>query len=122
MATSAAELSLAAFEAIVLQIEDVVTALEQALGASLSSLNVDGGPTANAWLVQLLANLSQRKITRTDVAELSAVGVAALAGAKIWQAATTATEFTPKLEPQLAKARRNRWNAAVKQVLDSATN
>ena len=122
MATGAAELSLAAFEAIVLQIEDVVTALEQALGTSLNSLNVDGGPTANGWLVQLLANLSQRKITRTDVAELSAVGVAALAGAKIWQAATTATEFTPKLEPQLAKARRNRWNAAVKLVLDSATN
>lgn len=124
MSTGVSQIARAGFEAVVLQIEDVVAALEQAIGLPLHTINVDGGPTSNAWLMQLLADLSQREIQRTEVAELSAIGVAALAGAKVWQQLPTPMvgEFHPELEPALAKERQSNWAGAVKQVIESARN
>jgi glycerol kinase len=124
LGSDASDLARAGFEAIVLQIEDVVYALEQAIENRVDQLRVDGGPTSNVWLMQLLADLSQREISRTDIAELSAIGVAALAAGAGWHAKTRleSTEFFPKLEPKLAENRRSSWAAAVRQVINSATN
>lgn len=122
LSAGAAEIARAGFEAIVLQIEDVIAALEQAIGVSLDVVRVDGGPTSNRWLMQLHADLSQRQISRTDIAELSAVGVAALAWQRSWQTSPTldSTIFNPKLEPKVASDRRSSWTAAVSQVISSA--
>lgn len=121
LSSGAVEIARAGFEAIVLQIEDVIAALEKAIGVSLDVVRVDGGPTSNQWLMQLHADLSQRQISRTDIAELSAVGVAALAWQSSWQTGPTleSTIFNPELEPKVASDRRSSWAAAVSQVISS---
>ena len=52
----------------------------QASGAPVESLLVDGGPTRNDQLMQFEADMIGVPVERTDVAELSALGVAHLAG------------------------------------------
>lgn len=117
LATGAPELAKAAFEAIALQIEDVVAAFESATATKVEALNVDGGPTSNNWLMQLQANLSQRRIIKNNVAELSATGVGALAfqvaGYKIADYQAQTTSFEPKIEPSQALARNHSWQAAL---------
>lgn len=78
-------LARAAFESIPLQIKDVLDRVA-ALGAGINQILVDGGPTTNRWLMQLQADITGRKIVRSDLAELSGTGVAHLAGisASIW--------------------------------------
>lgn len=114
------DLARAAAESIPLQIEDVLAAAD-AGGARIDRILVDGGPAGNDWLMQLQADLSQRDVVRPDVATLSALGVAYLAGvqAGIWTDADvlalprrTAT-FRPRLGADQSRQRRQRWLAAV---------
>ena len=117
LGTDAADLSLSAFEAICLQIEDVLAAVETVTGQPVPVANLDGGPTANHWLMQLMANLSQRRVSVSAIAELSAVGVAVFAA----RAAGLASElnlaanenYQPKVEATMANARKTNWDAAV---------
>jgi glycerol kinase len=79
------QLARAALESIAFQVEDVVAAIESATGR-VGTLLADGGPTANAVLMQLQADTSGRTVARSDTAELSALGAAHLAGraAGLW--------------------------------------
>ncbi|MGR6980645.1 FGGY family carbohydrate kinase [Testudinibacter sp. P27/CKL/0425] len=70
----------AAFESVIYQVADLFISMETSLGEKLKVLSVDGGPTKNRWLMQLQANLLQREIICSDVAEVSALGAAFLAG------------------------------------------
>lgn len=114
LAASRAELARAAFEAIVLQIDDVIAAVDAATGNRIEEVNVDGGPTSNEWLMQLMADLSQRKITRNDIPELSAIGVAKFSQANKSANAHTSS-YTPKISADQANARKVSWHEAVKQ-------
>src|SRR5262249_45360945 len=67
------QLARAALESIAFQVEDVVTAIERLTGR-VDTLMVDGGPTANATLMQLQADTSGRTVARSLAAELSALG------------------------------------------------
>ena len=69
----------AALDSITHQIADVVDAV-RASGAPVERLLVDGGPTRNDQLMQFEADMVGVPVERTDVAELSAMGVAQLAG------------------------------------------
>ena len=69
----------AALDSIAHQIADVVDAV-RASGAAVERLLVDGGPTRNDQLMQFEADMVGVPVERTDVAELSAMGVAHLAG------------------------------------------
>jgi glycerol kinase len=117
LATGAAELALAGFEAIALQIEDVLAAVESETGAKLLSVNVDGGPTSNDWLMQLQANLSQRTVVKNQIAELSAVGVAVFAaqaaGLLDTVPASNSISFTPQISADRVAARQATWHSAV---------
>ena len=117
LATDAADLAVAAFEAICLQIEDVVLAVERTTGQSLTRVSVDGGPTSNPWLMQLMADLSQRTIAVSPVAELSAVGAALLAvdAAGLEQSLElgSVVNYLPKVSAAQAADRKSRWDAAV---------
>ncbi|MGY4858190.1 FGGY family carbohydrate kinase [Cryobacterium sp. AP23] len=120
LGTGAADLARAAAESIPLQIEDVLAAAD-AGGARIDRIRVDGGPSGNDWLMQAQADLSHRDVIRPDVAALSALGVAYLAGvqAGIWTDADVlalprqATTFTPRLDPDQSRHRRQGWLAAV---------
>ncbi|MCU1445330.1 FGGY family carbohydrate kinase [Cryobacterium sp.] len=114
------DLARAAVESIPLQIEDVLAAVD-AGGARIDRILVDGGPAGNDWLMQLQADLSQRDVVRPDVAALSALGVAHLAGAQagIWSDADVlalprrTSTFRPRQDADQSRHRRQRWLAAV---------
>src|SRR5207253_6541526 len=75
-----AHLSRAALEAIVLQVRDVLTAMEADAGIKLKELRVDGGASANDLLMQLQADILNVPVVRPRVAETTALGAAYLAG------------------------------------------
>ena len=111
--TTKAHIARAALEGIVLQVMDVLNAMEADAGIKLRELRVDGGASANDLLMQLQADLLNVPVVRPKVAETTALGAAYLAGlavgywksqadiARQWQADK---RFTPAMKP----AARNR--------------
>lgn len=134
LATGLPQLARAAFESIALQIGDLLDAVDTANGTTGSTactdgnaghvpghVFVDGGPAANDWLLQLIADLTQREVIRSANASLSAVGAAAFGAREhdIWAAHTAGmtTKFAPKLSAELAATRIASWHAAVQRAL-----
>lgn len=72
------ELARAALESIAFQVEDVVAAVDRA-GERVAVVLADGGPSGNAALMRLQADLSGRTVERPRAGGLSAVGAARLA-------------------------------------------
>ncbi len=70
----------AAVESVPYQIKDVIVAMEADSGTPLTELKIDGGITSNQFVVQFLADLLERKVTHIDIADVSALGAAYLAG------------------------------------------
>ena len=70
----------AALESIPYQIKDVVGAMEQDSGIPLRQLRVDGGITANRFVMQLLADLLQSDVVNIEIQDVSALGAAYMAG------------------------------------------
>ena len=73
----------AALESIAYQVQDVAKAMEDDLGFPIKELMVNGGMTANEFVMQFLADLLEIKIRSGDMKEISALGAAFLAGLKI---------------------------------------
>jgi glycerol kinase len=74
-----AHLIRASLESIAFQIRDVIETMRSHPDFQLKTLMVDGGPTRNDWLMRFQADLLQTPVARSDTAELSALGAAALA-------------------------------------------
>ena len=86
----------ASLEAIAYQTADVLSAMESDTGISLTALNVDGGASANGFLMQFQADIVGRSIHRPVIRETTALGAAYLAG--------LAVEFWKDLD-EIKKAR-----------------
>lgn len=119
LGTGRAELARAAMESIALQIEDVLAAADAA-GHRVETILADGGPSANGWLMQLQADLSDRTVVRSGVVELSALGAAHLAGvsAGVWSeppAAADTASFDPAPPTDAVLATRAHWASAVER-------
>ncbi len=78
--TNRAHIVRAALESIALQVFDVVHAMEQDLRAEIARLCVDGGASANDFLMQFQADILGAQIVRPACAETTARGAAYLAG------------------------------------------
>ncbi|WP_114781716.1 FGGY family carbohydrate kinase [Botryobacter ruber] len=72
----------AALESIPYQIKDVIVAMEQDTGIALQELMVNGGITANKFVMQFLADLLERPVVNMGMPDVSALGAAYLAGLK----------------------------------------
>jgi glycerol kinase len=72
----------AALESIAYQIKDVIAAMEQDADLELEELLVDGGITANRFVLQFLADLLNRRIISMGMPDVSALGAAYMAGLK----------------------------------------
>lgn len=70
----------AALESIAYQTADVLRAMEQDSGLKLKSLRVDGGASANDFLMQFQADIINTKVHRPKCIETTALGAAYLAG------------------------------------------
>lgn len=124
LGTVQAHVARAAFDSIVLQVADVLSAADHASGSPIDTVLVDGGSSRNDWLMQQQADLGQRNIVRSSIAELSATGAAHLAGigCGVWTEADVAalarprTLFHPSLDLEAVRARRTRWLRAVQRA------
>ena len=70
----------AALESIAYQTCDVLHAMEEDTGLPLRELRVDGGASANNFLMQFQADIVDRTIRRPMIRETTALGAADLAG------------------------------------------
>jgi len=125
--TRAPQLIRAALEAIAFQVEDVVAAMDREAGP-VGTLLADGGPTANAALMQLQADTSGRRVEVARARELSALGAAHLAGrvADVWtrselEALDRARDVYEPAESAPSRHGRIRaWHAAVARARQGA--
>ncbi len=69
----------AGFEAMAFQVREVLEMMEAEVGIPCSLINVDGGPTKSPFLMQLVADILQRRICVSSLSECSAQG-AVMAG------------------------------------------
>lgn len=69
----------AVLESVAYQTQDVVQAMASDLGSPPKRLRVDGGMSANNWLMQFQANASGLPVERPKMIESTAFGAAALA-------------------------------------------
>lgn len=70
----------ATLESLAYQSADVIAAMEEDAGISLESLRVDGGASANNFLLQFQSDLLNKEIVRPGIIETTALGAAYLAG------------------------------------------
>ncbi len=70
----------AALESIAYQSADVIRAMEEDAGVKLNSLKVDGGASANDFLMGFQADIVDTRVDRPKCIETTALGAAYLAG------------------------------------------
>jgi glycerol kinase len=70
----------ATLESIAYRTKDVLDAMCKDSGIQLKELNVDGGASANDYLMQFQADILDTSVTRPEIIETTALGVASLAG------------------------------------------
>ena len=116
-----AHLVRAVLEAIAYQCDDVISAMERDTGVLLTELKVDGGASANDFLMQFQADIGNRTILRPGMRETTALGAAALAGmgAGVWNTGDLIKLTKPerRFEPAMTEGNRrlllSGWHKAV---------
>lgn len=113
-----AHVARAVLEGIAHQICDVLAALEADLGQPFAAISVDGQAAANDLLMQMLADLSGRRVDRPAQTALSALGAAMLAGQAIGQPLAQSLRardrsFAPALDEEPRRAARADWALAL---------
>ena len=115
----------AALEAIDYQVYDLVTAMKKDSGAEITSLRVDGGASANNFLMQFQSDILGAEVIRPKVVEVTALGAAYLAGlmmgywADIEDIRTNIAVdkvFKPKMTAERRAELVDGWNHAVRQA------
>ena len=122
-----AHIARAALESMCFQSMEVLQAMVDDSGTSITCLRVDGGACANDLLMQIQADLLQVPVERPKLLETTAFGAAALAGlaAGFWthpdeiaQTRTIDRVFEPAISANEAQARYARWQQAVERSKD----
>jgi glycerol kinase len=90
-AAGRAEVARAAAESMALQVQDVFAIVTGTAGQPIGRLYVDGGPSRNRFLMQLVADRLDHPVTTCESAEASARGAAYLAGLAVGLWPDTAT-------------------------------
>ncbi|PIQ23067.1 glycerol kinase [bacterium (Candidatus Blackallbacteria) CG17_big_fil_post_rev_8_21_14_2_50_48_46] len=115
----------AALESIAYQSADLLSAMQADAHEPLKVLRVDGGATANQFLMQFQADLLQLPVERPVVTETTALGAAYLAGLAVgyWetpQAIQTNWQLERRFEAQIsaekAQALMQGWQHAIVQT------
>src|SRR5215469_4585891 len=85
--TTRAHLVRATLEGIALNTRDVLSAMEQDSGRPIGSIKVDGGASANSYLMQALADITGVEVRVAAIRETTAIGVGLMAGlgSGLWQ-------------------------------------
>jgi len=123
LGTMPAHVARAVFDAIAMQVVDVCHAMEADMGAALAGVSVDGGATRNEFLMQLLADLLDRPITRPPHAEASALGAAMMAanalGIAVGDEGGDAITFQPAMAGERRRDIQDAWRSAIRLALSA---
>jgi glycerol kinase len=126
--TTRAHLARAALESIAYQTRDVVEAMKRDSGVRIRALRVDGGATANDFLMQFQADLLGVPLLRPSMAETTALGAARLAalGAGIGSPGRGEPAGGRRFRPRVGRRERDRlyegWKRAVALLLRGVPN
>ncbi len=116
----------AALEAIAYQSADLLTAMTADCGFSPKQMQVDGGASANSFLMQFQADIMNIPVVRPKVMETTALGAALLAGLAVGmygsvEETAKAWQHDLQFDPQMGKTRREDalkgWHKAVERSL-----
>ncbi len=114
----------ASLESIAYQTKDVIDAMTADTGIKIKSLKVDGGASANSFLMQFQADILRTEVIKPTVLETTALGAAYLAGlfSKLWKSKEEIIYITqmnkvflPNMPENLAKGYVKSWHRAVKR-------
>ena len=123
---SRAHLVRATLESIAYQTVDICRAMQSDAGVPLTSLKVDGGASANGFLMQFQSDVLGSSVVRPKCIETTAMGAAYLAGLAVgywsglddvrssWE---TERVFTPQMEESRREALLDGWMRAVRSAL-----
>jgi len=123
--TGRPHLARAALEAMAYGTAEMLTVMAKRGKVTFESLRVDGGASANNWLLQFQSDVLGISVERPDMIETTALGAAGLAGIAggVWKDATEFigtrqfTRFAPMMPPESATALRGEWQRAVRAAL-----
>ena len=120
----------ATLDSLCYQTHDVLRAMEADSGIKLTALKVDGGASANNYLMQTQSDIIDAPVERPKCVETTAMGAAYLAGLAVgywkdredvrknWAIERT---FTPGISHEQRDKRLRGWNKAVKCALGWAS-
>ena len=113
----------ATLESLAYQVNDVLVAMKADSGIDLAALKVDGGASANDFLMQTQANIINAPVNRPQCVETTAMGAAYLAGLAVgyWESKEDVIKnwaidktFEPKIDDEQRNKMIKGWNKAVK--------
>ena len=113
----------ATLDSLCYQTHDVLRAMEADSGIRLAALKVDGGASANNYLMQTQADLNKAPVQRPSCVETTAMGAAYLAGLAVgyWKSKEEVLKnwaidrtFQPALPEEERLARCRGWDRAVR--------
>lgn len=122
-----AQIVRAAIESIAYQSADVISSMEADTGIKIKNLKVDGGASANDFLMKFQADISDINVVRTASCEATARGAAALAGLalgfwkdrrEIFSLPLSTEEFSPSMSSERREELLTYWHRAVNCVLN----
>lgn len=115
----------AALEAIDYQVYDLVSAMQRDANVCIKSLNVDGGASANNFLMQFQADILNATVVRPKITETTALGACYLAGLCVgyWESIedirkniSVEREFKPQMDQKQREKLIEGWAHAVRQA------
>ena len=121
--TGRAHIVRAALEAIAYQSADVLEAMSRDSSTRLNVLHVDGGASANDFLMQFQADILGTRVQRPAVIESTALGAAMLAGRAVglWSdeqlrgLGKSEREFVPNMDEATRRHLLRQWHRAVEK-------
>ena len=126
--TNRAHLARAALEAMAYGTAEMLAVMAKRGKVKFESLRVDGGASANNWLLQFQSDVLGIPVERPDMIETTALGAAGLAGIAggVWSDAAEFigtrqfTRFTPTMSSEAADELKGGWERAVRATLSWA--
>lgn len=124
--TTSAHIVRAALEALAYQVYDLVGAMEADADMPLKVLNVDGGASANDFLMQFQSDILDKPLRRPETIETTALGAAYLAGLSsgFWKSLDDLrslrdkdTIFLPEQDTERLRSRIEGWRAAIARTI-----
>ena len=125
--SNAKHLVRSALESIAFQVNDLIKCLNSDLKCEIKTLRVDGGATANNFLMQFQSDISKINIQKPSNIESTALGAALLSGigSKYWnnnnienlKNKKTNTTYSPEMKAQLRETLLQEWKKAINKCL-----